>query len=98
VPVSSYRFHPAADLELSEAAEWYAAQRSGLGLEFMAAVRTKIFEVLEAPQRWRMVDGTRRVLLGRFPYALVYRERPNNEVEIVAVAHLKRRPKYWQGR
>jgi plasmid stabilization system protein ParE len=98
VSARSFRFHPAADLELTQAAEWYEERRSGLGLEFLAAVRTKIHDVLEAPQRWRIVDGTRRVLLGRFPYALVYRESGSDEIEIVAVAHLKRRPKYWQGR
>lgn len=36
--------------------------------------------------------------MGRFPYAIVYREVSEEEVEIVAVAHLKRRPGYWTGR
>ena len=38
------------------------------------------------------------VLMGRFPYALVYREVSDVEIEIVAVAHLKRRAGYWTGR
>jgi hypothetical protein len=35
--------------------------------------------------------------MGRFPYALVYREVAE-EIEIVAVAHLKRRSAYWSQR
>jgi len=36
--------------------------------------------------------------MGRFPYALIYREVSDEEIEIVAVAHLKRRSAYWAGR
>ena len=92
---SKFRFHPAAEAELAEAAEWYEAQREGLGLDFLASVRHRIFLVLENPQRWRLFQGTRRVLLSRFPYAIVYREVASDAIEIVAVAHFKRRPKYW---
>jgi len=35
--------------------------------------------------------------MGRFPYALVYREVAE-EIEIVPVAHLHRRPAYWSHR
>jgi hypothetical protein len=33
--------------------------------------------------------------MGRFPFAVVYRETAEEEVEVVAVAHLKRRQRYW---
>lgn len=98
MPASIYRFHPAAEAELKEASDWYEDHREGLGLDFLAAVRHKIFDILENPCRWRALHGTRRVLVGRFPYALVYREITSDEIEIVAVAHFKRRPKYWSRR
>lgn len=98
MPADSYRFHPAAEAEFIAAAEWYDAQRAGLGEEFAGSVRAKIASIMEAPQRWRLIRGTRRVLLGRFPYALVYREMSDNTLEIVAVAHLKRHPTYWSRR
>jgi plasmid stabilization system protein ParE len=98
VPASKYRFHPAAEAELKESSDWYEDRREGLGLDFLAAVRHKIFDILENPQRWRAFNGTRRVLVGRFPYALVYREITPDEVEIVAVTHFKSRPKYWSRR
>ena len=41
--------------------------------------------------------GCRRYLLpNRYPYTLIYRLTPG--VEVVAVAHLRRRPEYWQHR
>jgi toxin ParE1/3/4 len=98
VPARSFRFHPAAELELNEAADWYQEHSDGLGLEFLGAVRAKIATLLEAPHRWRLVNGSRRVLLGRFPYAIVYREVSQDEVEIIAIAHYRRRPKYWTAR
>ena len=40
---------------------------------------------------------TRRVLVTRFPYQVVYR-LGQDDLEIVAIAHLKRRPGYWKHR
>jgi len=98
VPARRFRFHPAAEGELDEAAQWYEERQGGLGVEFLSSVRMKIASLLHAPERWRLVHGTRRVLLGRFPYAIVYREVSEDELEIVAVAHYRRRPKYWARR
>jgi len=67
VPASKFRFHPAAEAELQEAAEWYEAQREGLGLDFLASVSHRISLILENPQRWRLFQGTRRVLLSPLP-------------------------------
>lgn len=62
-------------------------------LTFGAGIET----ILEAPERWALRNGTRRVLLAQFPYAIVYRE-VSDGFEIVAVAHLRRRPTYWSKR
>lgn len=40
---------------------------------------------------------TRRILLHRFPYKVVYRIAGQRAV-VVAIAHLKRQPGYWQSR
>lgn len=45
-------------------------------------------------ERWPIyLHGTRRVLLVRFPYLVVYREEPAR-ILVVAVAHARRRPGY----
>jgi plasmid stabilization system protein ParE len=41
--------------------------------------------------------GTRRMVLQRFPYVIVFRETAAG-VEIIAVAHGRRRPGYWRDR
>jgi plasmid stabilization system protein ParE len=87
-----------AEAELQDAAAWYDERSPGLGLRFVLAVHAKADEIAEAPQRWPLAAGTRRVLMGRFPYALAYREVAEEEIEVVAVAHLHRRTAYWSGR
>ena len=36
--------------------------------------------------------------MGRFPFAIVYREITDEQVEVVAIAYLKRRQRYWARR
>jgi toxin ParE1/3/4 len=98
VAVRPFRFNPAAEAELVEAAAWYEARRAGLAGEFVRAFRARIDGILEAPDRWPLSAGVRRALLGKFPYTIVYRTIEDGGVEVVAVAHVKRRPKYWSGR
>lgn len=54
--------------------------------------------ILEAPERWSKPRyGCRRfVFPNQYPYTLVDRLTP--AVEIVAVAHQRRRPDYWKRR
>lgn len=41
--------------------------------------------------------GTRRIVLPRFPYIVVFRETAAG-IEIIAIAHGRRRPGYWRDR
>jgi plasmid stabilization system protein ParE len=90
---------PASD-ELAEAVRWYEARRAGLGGEFFDTVVATLFLIEANPEIGTALSTdhqTRRVLLDKFPYQIVYRLRPT-EIVIVAVAHLKRRPEYWKDR
>ena len=51
MPASTFRFIPAAERELDEAAFWYEERREGLGLEFLTVVREKVFALMDAPDR-----------------------------------------------
>jgi hypothetical protein len=46
----------------------------------------------------RRPRNRRRFLLHRFPYLLIYREREDGVIQILAVAHTSRRPGYWKER
>jgi hypothetical protein len=51
------------------------------------------------PQRWAAgPHSTSRFLLRKFPFTLIYRERPSGVIQIVAVAHTSRKPGYWKHR
>ena len=89
-----------ASHEFSEAVRWYEARPSGLGGEFFDAVAAALALIETNPEigTTLSIDGqTRRVLVARFPYQVVYRITPTATV-IAAIAHLKRRPGYWKGR
>ena len=44
---------------------------------------------------WQALTArTRRYVITRFPYGIVYQIRAN-EILVVAVMHLKRQPDYW---
>jgi toxin ParE1/3/4 len=89
-----------AAAELTEAVRWYESKRRGLGAELMDAVGTTIDRLASSPEAGNPLSPdqkTRRLLVPRFPYQLVYRVRPE-EIVVVAFAHLKRRPGYWTHR
>jgi plasmid stabilization system protein ParE len=94
----AYTFHPDAEAELAEAAEYYEAQRSGLGKAFSSEVTHTIALIREFPDAGTPMGASRRrMIVRRFPYSVVYRRYPDSVV-IVAVAHQSRRPGYWRGR
>jgi toxin ParE1/3/4 len=91
-------FHPAAEAELLEAEEWYAKRNVAAARAFVREVIATLERILAAPRRWPQFEhNTRRIILRRFPYSVIYRTKAD-VVEVVAVAHHSRRPGYWKGR
>ena len=99
----SVRIHAAAAEEAAQAAAWYERERPGLGADFERAVDAAL-DLLEE-ELVPLVSvagiagtrGVRRLLLRRFPYAVIVRETAA-EVIVVAFAHTARRPGYWRSR
>ena len=93
-----YRFHPLADDELDKAADYYEEQQEKLGLDFAEEVYSTIQRIVEFPQAWKPLSNrTRRCVTNRFPYQVIY-EIKDEEILIVAVGHLHRKPGYWEER
>ena len=91
-------FYPEAVAELEEAYQFYEGRFPGLGSDFKAEARHALALVLEQPHAWKPIGGAlRQCRLNRFPYALIYGVQ-NDRVIVVAVANLKRRPRYWRSR
>ena len=91
-------FISVAEREMLEAAEYYEDQSDGLGIAFLCEVHRASRDIARNPRRWPVVrDQTRRRMLRRFPYAILYRINPD-EIVGIAVMHLHRRPDYWLDR
>jgi len=98
----SHDFHPEARIELADATEYYFHEASPrVAKAFSAAVESAIRQVLESPNRWRVVEQPeiRRYVFRRFPYALYYQwNRDREHVRVYAVMHCSRKPGYWKHR
>jgi toxin ParE1/3/4 len=94
--ITSATFHPSAVLELAEAVEFYDQAARGLGDEFLREVERAIVFLDRYPDASPKVGREmRRFVLPRFPYSLIYRHHGVGRTRILAVAHQKRRPRYW---
>lgn len=90
---------PPALAELHGAAAFYTLKGNvELGLAFVAEFERAANLVLANPQLGAVFRGTRRrYIFRRFPYSIVYRATIE-ELQILAVAHQRRRPGYWTHR
>ena len=91
-------FHPAASEEIVETTAYYEREVPGLGDGFITEVERVIEVLCDQPNIGQVVgEEFRRILLARFPYFLIY-SIESEQVWVVAVAHHRRRPGYWQDR
>lgn len=91
-------FHLEAEAELVAAAKFYEVRSPGLGFELIAEITQATHALAAYPRVGRRFSRRlRRVLVRRFPFSLLYRIE-SDEVLIVAVAHVRRRPGFWRRR
>ena len=94
------RFHPEARSELLDAATYYEGQADGLGGQSIDEAQRVTDMLAASPDLGAPVAGNatlRRWPLKRFPFYLIYRTG-DEELLVLAVAHTRRRPRYWSGR
>ena len=85
----------AAEADINGAALWYEQRAPGLGSEFLRAVDVTLAEIERMPERFPHVyHESRRALLRRFPYAIVFVATPG-VISIVACLHARRDPLRW---
>ena len=90
--------------DIRKGAHWYDERDPAVRARFLNSVGGAFDTILEAPERWPLVEGLppnrhmRYYVMPVFPYTVVYQRRTEDTVEIVAVAHQKRRRSYWEVR
>ena len=93
------RFLEEAKAELLNALAHYNQRTPGAGDRLLEDVFATADRICEDPFRYPVEpDGYRRWRLLVFPYALRYEIAAGGDIDVVAVAHAKRRPGYFIGR
>lgn len=93
-----FYFHEDAAAELENAVAYYDECRPGLGLDFAHEVYAAIARIVQFPEAWSPLSkNTRRCLVTRFPYGVIYRVK-SDYIEVIAIADLRRRPGSWRSR
>jgi plasmid stabilization system protein ParE len=91
-------FHPGSRFDSREAIDWYRSRSQTAAPDFAEELKRALVQINKAPLACpSYLHGTRRMLLSRFPFAVVFRERLH-DIQVVAIAHAKRRPGYWAKR
>ncbi|MBK8478307.1 MAG: type II toxin-antitoxin system RelE/ParE family toxin [Opitutaceae bacterium] len=91
---------PAAQDDITNAADWYENERRGLGTAFVGAVRAAIASLAENPHRFAIRNRRRQArwfYTHRFPYRIVYLPL-SATVIIVAVLLAARHDREWRKR
>ena len=91
-------FHKLAEVELNATSAYYHTVRPALAEAFLEEIGHCIQSIAHNPEAGMVLVGSiRRRLARRFPYAVVYSLR-SEDIRVLAIMHLRRRPGYWLGR
>lgn len=84
--------------DLSEAFQWYEERSTGLGFEFLRAVRIVLAAIERNPSQYPIaLDDIRKAPLRRFPYVVYYVDLAEH-ISVIAVMHSRQHPRRWQQR
>ena len=91
-------FRPEARADFDAAYNWYAERSVAAAIGFASEIDVAIESIVAAPNRFvRTYAGCRSCRLKRYPYCIVYHQVAD-VIHVIAVAHAKRRPGFWQTR
>ena len=84
---------PEAENDVKEAFSWYEDKRQGLGYDFLLQVDAGLRFIERNPKIFPSEHkGTRKYLIKRFPYKIVYLIE-EERIVVLAVIHGRRNPK-----
>jgi toxin ParE1/3/4 len=92
-------YHSGAEADIKAAVTWYRGRSRKAALDFITELQRAAETIRESPDRWPLgKNNTRRFLLWRFPFSIIYSEEKSVITIWAAVAHGNRRPEYWESR
>lgn len=91
-------FFEDAAAEIEEDRAWYLKRSASAEAGFLRELDHAIQQVTDAPEQWpQYLARTRRYVFPTYPYSLIYFVE-DDVINVVAVAHDKKRPGYWRKR
>ncbi len=91
-------FHPEAVRELRAAFLWYFDRNPIVAHSFQAETEHAVDRISEDPKLWpKWAKSERKYVFPQFPFNLIYRINLES-IEVIAIAHQKRKPGYWKNR
>ncbi len=88
-----------ASEDIASAVRHYDARDPELGDAFLEGLNDTLERVRALPKSfatWPADPRFRGAPTKRFPYVVFFRELDETSIEVVAVAHTRRRPGYWR--
>jgi plasmid stabilization system protein ParE len=95
----SYFFHPAASAEYLESVAFYESRVAGLGADYIAEFEATLKRIAVAPLGYPLdcPPNIRKANFQRFPFSVLYRV-VDDLIQVLAVSHHRRCPRYWLNR
>jgi plasmid stabilization system protein ParE len=91
-------FHEVAELEIVAAINFSQAEQPELGATLINEIEGAVHQIVQYPFSCQLINRTtRRKVLRRFPYDIIYSVKPDM-IRILALASQRRRPFYWRRR
>ena len=93
-------FLEVAEAELDNAIQYYESEQPSLGIRFRDEVFRAVSRITAYPSAYQVLSRrTRRCLIAKFPYGIIFQHNTSeNEILVIAIAHLHRKPDYWLSR
>ncbi|PIP39412.1 hypothetical protein COX18_10205 [Candidatus Desantisbacteria bacterium CG23_combo_of_CG06-09_8_20_14_all_40_23] len=90
--------HELAVKEFDEAIKWYEIQSKGLGKRFKKSVTDQLKKIKENPTWFlKETNNIYKAYVPKFPYKILFTS-DKDRIVIWAIAHMHRKPWYWQSR
>ena len=90
--------HELASCEFDDAIDWYELQSEGLGIRFKKSIVDQITKISKNPSWFpKETDSIYKAYIPKFPYKVLF-SIEEDKIIIWAIAHMHRKPWYWQSR
>jgi len=95
----TFELNEAAEVELYDIVDYYKQFDQSLSHDFIQEFENAVQRLIKFPKAGHpYLHQTKRILMDRFPYSVVYKIYRDELIIVFAIMHVKRKPNYWKKR